>query len=145
MPNDVHEQSMRLTFFFAETDAAYHDAALKLGLTDSAMNVLYTLCQFDGVCTLGKIMSLSGIPKQTVNSALRRLEKDGVLRLESVDGRKKRALLTGKGRELCAGTVLRLMAMEDEIYGSWLPEEREQYLTLTRRYLESLREKLGEL
>lgn len=145
MPDNVHEQSMRLSFFFAETDSAYHEAALKLGLTDSAMNVLYILCQFDGVCSLGKILALSGIPKQTVNSALRRLEKQGTLRLESVDGRKKRALLTEKGREFCTGTVLRLMAMEDEIYESWLPEEREQYLSLTRRYLDALREKIREL
>ena len=43
------------------------------------------------------------------------------------------------------GTVLRLMDIEDEIIGKWLPEERELYLSLTRRYLGALREKVKEL
>ena len=73
------------------------------------------------------------------------LEREEVLYLESVDGRKKRACLTEKGRELCDGTVMLLMRIEDEIIGSWLPEERELYLSLTRRYLDALREKIKEL
>ena len=141
----IHEQLIRLDLFIGETEAVYHEATLKLGLTDSAMNVLYTICMFDGVCPLKNIAALSGLPKQTINSALRKLEREEVLYLESVDGRKKRACLTEKGRELCDGTVMLLMHMEDEIIGSWLPEERELYLSLTRRYLDALREQIKEL
>ena len=139
MPDTIHEQSKRLDFLMGETQSVYHEATLRLGLTDSTMDVLYTLCQFDGACPLRRIIALSGMPKQTVNSALRKLESDGILYLESVDG------LTEKGRELCRGTVLRLMAIEDDIYETWLPEERELYLSLTRRYLDALREKIKEL
>ena len=145
MPDTIHEQSKRLDFLMGETQSVYHEATLRLGLTDSTMDVLYTLCQFDGACPLRRLTALSGMPKQTVNSALRKLESDGILYLESVDGRKKRACLTEKGRELCRGTVLRLMAIEDDIYETWLPEERELYLSLTRRYLDALREKIKEL
>ena len=145
MSDAIREQFKRLDLLISETDAIYHEATLKLGLTDSAMSVLYTICLFDCECSLRDIIAYSGIPKQTVNSALRKLEGGGVLYLESVDGRKKRACLTEKGRELCVGTVLRLMDIEDEIIGKWLPEERELYLSLTRRYLEALREKVKEL
>ncbi len=145
MTESIREQNKRLSLLFSETGAVYHEAALKLGLTDSTMDVLYTICQSDGVCPLGKITALSGMPKQTVNSALRKLERGGMLYLEPAGGRKKQACLTEKGRELCGRTVLRLMGIEDGILENWLPGEREQYLALTRRYLEALREKVREL
>lgn len=145
MSDTIREQNKRLSLLFSETDSAYHEAALKLGLTDSVMTVLYILCLFGGACPLGRIAQLSGLPKQTVNSALRRLEGDGAVRLEQVDGRKKLARLTSLGRELCEGTALRIMRAEDEILGAWSPQEREQYLSLTKRYLEDLREKVRGL
>ena len=145
MPENIREKNKRLELLFSETDAVYHEATLKLGLTDSSMIVLYTLCLFDGSCPLGDIPALSGLPKQTVNSALRRLERDGVLYLEPAGGRKKRVSLTEKGRVYCQGTALRLMGLEDEIYASWPPEDLERYLELTKRYLDALREKVREL
>ena len=79
MPDTIHEQSKRLDFLMGETQSVYHEATLRLGLTDSTMDVLYTLCQFDGACPLRRIIALSGMPKQTVNSALRKLEGPGAL------------------------------------------------------------------
>lgn len=145
MHNIFHEQAKRLELLFSETDAVYHEATLKLGLTDSSMIVLYTICLFDGTCPLGDIATLSGLPKQTVNSALRKLEGEDILYLEAVGGRKKRVCLTEKGRELCRDTVLRLMRMEDEVYASWPPEDLEKYLSLTQRFLNDFREKVKEL
>lgn len=145
MPDSIHQQSKRLQLLFSETDAVYHEATLKLGLPDSSMIVLYTICLFEGSCPLGDITALSGLPKQTVNSALRRLEGEGVLYLQAAGGRKKRVSLTEKGRELCRDTVLRLMRLEDGIYASWPPEDLEKYLSLTQRFLSGLREGVKEL
>lgn len=145
MPDPIRQQSKRLQLLFSETDAVYHEATLKFGLTDSSMIVLYTICLFDGSCPLGDIAALSGLPKQTVNSALRRLEGDGVLYLEAAGGRKKRVCLTEKGHGLCRDTALRLMRLEDEIYASWPPEDLEKYLSLTQRFLSGLREKVQKL
>lgn len=145
MPDPIRQKNKRLQLLFSETDAVYHEATLKFGLTDSSMIVLYTICLFDGSCPLGDITALSGLPKQTVNSALRRLEGDGVLYLEAAGGRKKRVCLTEKGQGLCRDTALRLMRLEDEIYASWPPEDLEKYLSLTQRFLSGLREKVQKL
>lgn len=42
MENEIKIQIERLNFLLSEIDAVYHEAALKLGLTDSAM--LIPLC-----------------------------------------------------------------------------------------------------
>lgn len=145
MENPASSQMKRLNLLNSELDAVYHEATLKLGLTDSAMIVLYTMCMFDGSCLLSQIIQLSGLSKQTVNSALRKLEAEGVLYLEAQVGRKKRACLTEKGRELAQGTALRLMAAENEVFSSWPAGDQETYLRLTQRFLAGLREKIKEL
>lgn len=73
----INAQMQRFNLLQSEIDTAYHDAALKLGRSDSAMLVLYTLCSGGGECMLGDITS--GASKQTINSALRKLESEGII------------------------------------------------------------------
>lgn len=39
----------------------------------------------------------------------------------------------------------RLIAAENDIFETWSPAEREQYLTLTQRYLDAIRAKVKDL
>lgn len=137
--------SRRINCLNSEIDAAYHAAALKLGLSDSEMRILYTLCLNGAPCPLSEIVSRSGISKQTINSALRKLENAGAVYLETAGGRKKQVCLTGPGRELTQRTALRLLRIEDEIFASWSQEELERYIALTEKYLASFQEKIREL
>ena len=88
----------RYNHLITETDRAYHEASLRLGLSDSAMIILYTICE-DGQerCPLKELCRRSGLSKQTVNSAIRRLESDGCLYLEAAGARNKKACLTDRG------------------------------------------------
>lgn len=139
----VNEQMQRFNLLTSEIDTAYHDAALKLGMSDSAMLVLYTLCSGGGECMLGDITS--GASKQTINSALRKLESEGIVYLEAFEGRKKKVYLTEKGRQLARDTVLRVIDIENEIFASWSDEEKRVYVDLTQRYLADFKEKVKEL
>ncbi len=135
----------RFNYLSNEIDAAYHEAALQLGFSDSALMILYTLCNYGGCCLLTTIHRLSGISKQTINSALRKLEADQILYLETFDGKKKKVCLTDKGRELAENTVARLIEIENEIFASWPKEDQEVYLELTQKYLEIFRDKIKKL
>lgn len=135
----------RFNYLVCEIDAAYHEAALKIGLSDSAALILYTICNYGDKCLLNDIIRLSGISKQTANSALRKLEAEKILYLESSGGRTKMVCLTDRGKALVQNTVLHIIEIENEIFGSWTEEERRAYLELTQRYLSSFRKKIGEL
>lgn len=139
------EQLKRFNYLSGEIEAVYHEAALKFGLSDSAMLVLYAICNNGESCLLSDIIHLSGTSKQTINSALRKLEAEGIVYLEAVNGKQKRVCLTKKGWELADHTVIRLLDIENSIYDSWPPEEMELYLTLTQRYLTALKEKIKEV
>ena len=68
------KQLRRFNRLVGETDAVYHELANRLGLSDSAFQILYTLRAEGGACPLRDICAFSGLTKQTVNSALRKLE-----------------------------------------------------------------------
>lgn len=134
-----------LNYLISELNAAYHEAALKLGLSDSAMQVLYTICNYGDNCLLSDICRLSGASKQTINSALRKLEAENVVYLEIFSGKKKKVCLTEKGKDIVKNTVVRLIEIENDILGSWTKTERAQYLELTQRYLTSFKNKIKEI
>lgn len=139
----VNAQMKHFNLLTSELDKAYHDAAHKLGLSDSVMLILYTLCWCDGECLLSDLTS--GASKQTINSALRKLEGDEIVCLEAFEGRKKKVRLTDKGNQYVKDTVFPLIRIENEIFDSWSEEEKNIYIELTRRYLTAFREKLKEV
>ncbi len=139
----VDAQMKRFNLLTKEIDITYHDAALKLGMSDSAMVILYTVCSYGGECLLSDMTS--GVSKQTINSALRKLEADGVVRSEVFEGRKKKVHLTEKGRRLAKDTVYRVIEIENEIFASWSDEEKRIYIELTQRYVEVFKEKIKNM
>ena len=73
------------TYLAGEINALYHEAAVKTGISDSVQNILYVLCERDGQCLQSEISKLTGISRQTINSAIRKLEKEEELRLQEID------------------------------------------------------------
>lgn len=139
------KETHRFTYLIGETDSTYHEISLKLGLSDSAMKILYTICDVGDACPLQDICYYSGLSKQTVNSALRKLEAEEVIYLEPFHGKHKIVCLTDKGKELAEHTVIQIMKAENEIFDSWPKEDVEQYLKLTEKYLTMLQEKAKTL
>ena len=87
MENSNCKERKRYNHLSEEINAAYHELSLLFGLSDSAMIILYTICDSGDSCRLHEICRRSGLSKQTVNSAIRKLEAEHVVCLQAVDGR----------------------------------------------------------
>ena len=120
-----------------EMNIIYHRLARHYRLSDSVFWVLYLLGEARGPMTQTKLCSALFLSKQTVNSALKKLESRGYLRMESMSGDRRNKLLslTARGEEL-----LRL-AVEPTL----TPEERRTFLDLSHRYLNAIREEAEPL
>ena len=134
----------RFNSLITQTDSIYREAAFKLGLTYSAMMVLYAVLNNGGSCPISDICAF-GINKQTVNSALRKLETEDVVFLEAAGGRRKNVRLTENGMALAEKTILKIISIENEIFASWTKNERETYIELTKRYMNQLSEKVSKI
>ena len=145
MANRVSKEMNRYNYLVSEIDAVYHEAALRLGLSDSALNILYAICDNGEGCLLQDISFYTGMSKQTMNSALRKLEKEEIIYLGSLNAKSKKVYLTEKGKRLAGMTAMRVLQIEDEIFASWKKEDVEKYLELTGKYLDCLKERIKEL
>lgn len=72
-----------------ELNDLYHDVALKMGISDSAFSIFYILYTLGDGCLQKDICYEIFANKQTVNSSIRKLEKDGYIYLKQGRGRDK--------------------------------------------------------
>ena len=139
MSDNFSREMKRYNYLIGEIDATYHEMSTKLGLSDSVMRILYTICDNGTDCPLQKICRLTGLSKQTINSALRKLENEGVIYLEPLGPKNKNVCLTESGKRMAEQTAGRIMMMENAIFASWPREDMERYVALTETYLQDLR------
>lgn len=145
MVRNTQENLNKFNYLFGETEAAYHEVSLKMGYPDSAMKILYAICDNGGSCPLRTIRRRSGLSKQTMNSAIRKLEGEDILYLEQDGPRAKNAHLTAHGRAVAEETAMRILQIEKDIFACWTEEEVQIYLRLTERYLADFRERTARL
>ena len=106
----------RLNCLLSEMDAAYHEAAQRQGQNDSTSRILYALCELGSPASLRAVCESTGLSKQTVNSALRKLEADGILYLEPSGARSKRVCLTEAGLRVADATAGRLICSQKTFF-----------------------------
>ena len=125
-----------------EMESFYHQASLKLGISDSVSIVLYTLYDAGTDCLLSDIYKKTGISKQTVNSAIRTLESSGIVYLEPYMGRSKKVILTEKGKEYIQKTAAKIYQAEIQAFDTWSDDEISMYIKLMEKYANCFRQQV---
>ena len=133
------------TYLAGEINALYHEKKKKMGISDSIQNILYVLCEKGGKCLQSEISKLTGISRQTINSAIRKLEKEEIVYLEQGKGRNTILCLTEKGKKFSLEKIMPLHEIENKIWNEWTSEEQQQYLTLTKKYRDGLKKYLDAM
>ena len=126
-------------------EADYHDAAVRLGLSDSAFNILYTLYIEGSGCNQSRLYKKSGMARSTVNSAIRQMEKKGWLYLVPGEGRNTKVEVTDEGRAVMDRTVARIVAIEKKLFDAYTETEAETLIRLNRQFEQGLRRSIDEL
>ncbi len=128
------------TRLYKEYDSIFHSVALAVGLSDSALTVLYHPQELGDGCLQRDIAASAWVSKQTVHSTIRQLRERGLLSLSPGKGRDMHIHLTEEGRRLVREEIYPIMQMESDAFQALAPEERRDLLCLTARYVAALRE-----
>lgn len=134
---------VRHIHIISEINQLYHEIAAKIKISDSALDLIYTVCVV-GECTQSDICNFTAMSRQTVNSSVRRLESEGLITLVPRDGKSMLIRLTDKGAEFAKKNVNPIIEMENDIFNTWTREEKDEYLRLTKIYRDMLKEKVQE-
>lgn len=145
MESNFNEMMYRMNCLAADLDSLYHQAAKKLGVSDSVMIVLYFLYENNGIALLNDIRKTTGISKQTLNSALRKLENERIISLEQKNGREKLVYLTSQGKEYAKQTAAKLFNAECRVFEGWTLDEIQQYLYFMEKFNHDFRQQIEKL
>lgn len=124
----------RLNKTYNELNGLYHDISVKLGLSDSESMVMYMLYDMEEPLTQSDIVKATGLSKQTLNSAIRKLEKEEIIILEKMNEKSKIIVMTDKGQKLVEQKMKPLVEMEERVLASWTEEDRLTYLELIEKF-----------
>ena len=119
-----------------QNDQLYRGVAKKFGLSECAFWILYYLRADYGEAKQSEICSSFYLPKQSIHSALKKLEADGyIMQTAGGNKRSKRILLTKQGEILCGKTVDHIVKAEKEALGSLSEKEQEIFMDLFEKYI----------
>ena len=141
VPGNIARAYEALDSFWREQNQLYRDVATSFGISESAFSILYAifLAGEKGIAQRDICMQMC-IGKQTVNSSIHKLEREGVVVLKSGPGRRGLlAHLTPVGLELAERTIVPMIEAELAALREFDDRELELALLLGRRYTDALR------
>lgn len=145
MEDKVCDELREFNKIYKEFDDLWHETALHIGLSDSAFDILYSVhCLGDG-CLQRDICALSFGRKQTINSAIQKLVKEGMLLMKQGKGREMHIYLTEAGKDFVKQKVEPLVEVENNVWKEMPPEERQELIRLTKEYVDNYRTKIKKL
>ena len=120
-------------------DLLYHSVATNLGLSDCAFWILYIVQDTEGICKQSDICENISMSRQTVNSALKKLEKDGFLSLSRIEGKMGKAIrLTDYGAQFVKEHIFPVMEAEERACADFSENEKERFMSLFHRLVDRL-------
>ncbi|MCM1214570.1 MAG: MarR family transcriptional regulator [Lachnospiraceae bacterium] len=145
MENDINrysEYGALLNQYDKELDDIYHYYALRHDLSDAALWILYVVHGSDTGVTQADICNGWSFSRQTINTALKGLAQQGVIKLEAVPGNRKskHVVFTHQGRQLAQQIVVPLKQAENQVFASFTDEENRLFVKMAGKRCSLLRE-----
>ena len=129
-----------------EWDDIYHQAAQRCGLSNAAYWLLYTLCDEEQELSQNDFCKQWFLSKQTVNSAIAALKKEGYITLDTVShSRRKIIRLTKEGEAFCQEKVKPFLDADRASLSELSPKERSLMLSLMQKQLSLLKKGVQNL
>lgn len=147
IPGNIARAYEALDSFWREQNQLYRDVATSFGISESAFSILYAifLAGEKGISQRDICVQMC-IGKQTVNSSIHKLEREGVVVLKSGPGRRGLlAHLTPVGFEFAERTVAPMVEAELAALREFDDRELELSLLLGRRYTDALRSHFADI
>lgn len=145
LPNNEFDKFNQL---YKELDESYQNFAAKCGLSASAMWIIYSLrAGGDGNNTQAEIAKRYFLKKQSVCSAIRKLEQDGYIVLQAMPNNAKNKILklTEKGVVFAEQNIDILLQAEQATFESLTPKEQSQFTKLYEKYITALKTNLSKI
>lgn len=143
---EITEALKRYNIGFYQTENIYRLINKKLNIPYSYYQILYLLRSETCLPYGQKIVEVSGEPKQTINSALKKLEKDGIITLTKEENSKsKKILLTDKGKKYCEETIDKIIEAEINALNALQREKLDIFLDINDSFKHEIKKEFDKI
>lgn len=130
-----------------EVDDLYHNYSASYGLSEMAFWLLYIIWYMGDGCTQSDVCDIWFYKRQSINTALKKLETQGYLSLEPIPGNKKskQIVLTEDGRKLSQKVIEPLIRAELNALETMNEQERELFVELSQKRVTAIRQNIKSI
>lgn len=130
---------------YREIDKLYHRIAVKIGISDSTLIILYVLAETGNGCRQKDISQQFCLSKQTINSSVKSLSQKGMVTLFPDKGRDMKILLTAHGEDFVREHIEPFIQRENETFYALGAEDAQELLRITEKYIGLFKEKTKDI
>ena len=146
MKNNSSKRMLEFNEVMKENNDLYSNLAKKFKMSDCMLWILYILREENKVLTQSDICNMMCIPKQTVNSSLKKMEAEGYIELLNInDNRTKQVKKKKKGLDLANNTVDIIISKENNALSKMDEKEQELLINLLRKFNDLLKDSFLEI
>ena len=125
-------------------DNAYQLMLQKKNLSDSDYAILFAILELGEGCLQKDISNASYISKKTINSTIKKFERDGIIKLVAGKYPNMHIYFTEKGKKYIKDNIIPLIEFENKFLEDIPDNEYENMVELYLKYVKIFREKVEE-
>ncbi len=143
----LNENNDNLTKFInldKELSSIYQRQSKKFEISETTIAILYAIRTSETGVTQKEIIEEFLLPKQTVNSAMKKLLDEGKVFVAEKNGREKKFLLTKEGIQMAAKSADLILEAERKAFFSFADKEQETIIELLEKYNKRLDDEMNK-
>ena len=141
----INEKVKYLNTMLCEIDNLYQTLIQNKGLSDSEYVVLFSILELGEGCLQKDIADNSFINKKTINSTIKKLEKNGIIELRAGKYPNMHIYLTEFGKNYMKDNVIPVIELENNAMGSVPDSDFENFVSTYAKYSKLFKNEVEKL
>ncbi len=135
MDFSINDRLKQLNGMLCEIDSLYQTLLIAKGVSDGEFVVMIALLSLGEGCLQKQIAETSYMSKKTINSTIKKLEKEGYIKLKAGKYPNMHIYLTPKGIEHIKENIIPIIEVEEHVLDSMSEEEFEHLMLSSSKYI----------
>ena len=130
----INDKVKYLNNMLCEIDNLYQSLIQNKGLSDSEYVVLFSILELGEGCLQKDIAANSLINKKTINSTIKKLEKNGIIELKAGKYPNMHIYLTDFGKKYMSDNIIPIVELENNVIGNVPDSDFENFISTYSKY-----------
>lgn len=140
MEFEINERLKQLNGMLCEIDSLYQALLAAKSVSDSEFVVMIAILSLGEGCLQKDIAETSYMSKKTINSTIKKLEKEGFIELKAGKYPNMHIYMTKRGIEHVKNSVIPIIEVEERVLNSMSEDEFERLITGSSKYISIFKE-----